>query len=127
MSRGIARIVGDGHGEAVTAVEVRIRRIAPQAGRRIDARRPARRRSRHGEHRAVSKPVHIRCRQGIGDRRILVARPARAPRHHRGIVHGSDHHGHGRGFGHAPARDGVGKAVGPIEVRIRGVGHGAVG
>ena len=40
LRAGIARIVGDRHGEAVAAVPVRGRGIAPQACRRIDARRP---------------------------------------------------------------------------------------
>ena len=58
----VARIIGNGHGEAIGPIEIRIRGIAPEARRRIDARCPVRRRSRHGEHRAVGKPVHIRCR-----------------------------------------------------------------
>ena len=84
---GITRIVGEGHGEAVAAVPVRRRGVAPQAGGGINARRPVRRTGGHGKYAAVAQPVRIARHQGARHGRVFGARPARAPRHHRRIVH----------------------------------------
>ena len=95
MRAAVARVIGNRHGEAVSPVEVRIGRIAPQARRRIDARRPVRRIGTHGEHGPVAQPLRIRRRQRVRDDGVFVAAAARAPRHYRWVVHcrDGDHHG----------------------------------
>ena len=126
LRAGIARIIGNRYGEAVAAVVVGIRCVVPQPGRRIDARGPVRRIRTHAKYRAVAQPVAVGGGEGPGHGGVFVAAPARAAGDTRGIVHGCDGHSHGRGLGHAAARDGVGKAVGAIKVRGRRIGHGPV-
>ncbi len=120
MRAAVARIIGDGHSEAVRPVKVRGWAVAPQARRRIDACGPVRGRPRHGKHHAVAQALDIGRGQGPRQGRIFVARPACAPRYHRGIIHRRHCNRHGIGVGQwCPRTVGRyhGQGVAPVEVQ----------
>ena len=125
---GAAIAVGDGVGEAVGAVEVGVRGIGEGAVAVVHhgAVGPLR---EAGDGQAVAVEVAVVGEQagGADDQgRVLVGRRA-VVRRHGGVVDRVDGHGDAGGGGAAIAvGDGVGEAVGAVEVGVRGIGEGAV-
>ena len=121
---GAGSAVTGGVGEAVAAVEVRVRRVAAGAvGVDHDGSMQCLRDERIGQGLAVD----VGCDQRAIERRVLVD-GAVAELRHRGVVHRVDRQADGGGVGAAGAVIGrEGEAVGAVEVRFRRVGVGAVG